>query len=156
MELVSAQLAQPNKEMWEWMMDGLKNQQNYFDQNVLRYPSTVYFVAGTKEKRIMYMPIQSVLMLESLAVDPKASNHEVAVALRTIFQNAQLLAQQAGIGEIYFLGTNERTNQFAERHGFQEVPWKAYKIPAKPVEEYYENLPVSNDRHPDGGDTPRG
>lgn len=134
MELISVKYApsteQEAKELIAWSVEGLANN-NYFDPNVLFYPATIKLCAGSDSKRVVYVPVQHVLMLESLAINPEASKTEVAVGLRVAVNACQLLAQQAGIGEIYFLGTNDQTNAFAQKHGFTEVPWKAYKMPAK-------------------------
>ena len=155
MDLVTAQFSPYTKEEEEWMLHGLKHHQNYFDPEVTRHKSTINIAAGTAKKRILYIPVQTVFMLESLASNPEATNFEIATGYRTVIQAVQTLAQERHIGEIYFCGTNEKTNTFAQKHGFTPVSWVVYKLPAK-NEVPIENIQNSSDRHPDGEDPSRG
>lgn len=143
MELISAKLAPANKipEIFDWATRNLD--ENKFDPGVLNYPTTMVLQVGSKDKTILYMPVQTALMLESLAINPEATKHEIAVALRTVITSLILMAQKAGIGEMYFLGTSERTNEFARKHGLEELPYKAFRT--KTFDEaQIESIPQSN------------
>lgn len=110
METITANLSPATPEMCEWMEKGTDN---YFDPEVLQYPTTKLIAAKSKSKTIMYMPFQMAAVLESLAINPNATKHEIAVALRTIITSLSLLLQTNGVGEMYFLGSNKDTNEFA-------------------------------------------
>lgn len=139
MELITPNISPVTEDMLKWAVEGQKNN-NYFDPNVLRYGATFTLVARSKSKDVLYIPIQTVFMLESLAINPDATKHEVAVALREVLVSLGLLAQRSGIGEIYFLGTNDDTNAFALKHGLEELPWRAFRMKSF-IERSNENIP---------------
>lgn len=105
----------------------LQTPNNLFDPAVLSYPMTSTFLAHNG-KSIVYMPVQIVPMLESLAINPEAAKHEVAVGLKEIMEAVELLSHQQGYGEIYFICKDESTSAFAMKHGFEELPWKTYRF----------------------------
>lgn len=123
--------------MEEWIAKG---EDNYFDPAVMSYPVTTPLALRSKSKTIMYVPVQKVFMMESLAINPEATNHEIAVALRELIVTVAYQSQQLGQGELYFMGTNEKTNEFALKHGLEELPWKAYRMRAFEVGDINENL----------------
>lgn len=139
MKMIWVRLARPDdiSQLNEWIQNG---DRNYFDPDCMTYATTTMLLAHN-DKSVVAMPVQTVLMLESLAVNPAATNHEVAVGLREIVSNLVLQAQQRGIGELYFLGTNEDTNQFAKRHEFTELPWKVHRLKIPRLGENNENIP---------------
>lgn len=102
--------------------------ENYLDIDVLGYPTTKVLKGVSKNKNVLFMPIQLAYILESLALNPGATKHEITVALRQIVSQLRFNAKEAGIGEIYFLGSNEHTNEFASKHDFIELPWKVYRM----------------------------
>ena len=81
------------------------------------------------------MPVQepvfgekSPMLLESLAIRPGATNKEVSLALKELIQACVTLGHMKNTGEIYFLGTNEETNKFAENTIFEKLPWPVYRL----------------------------
>lgn len=114
------------------------NKGNEFDPEVVTYPDTFTLCAFDAVKgAIAYMPVQQPmltepLMLESLAVNPEATDKEIAYALKELVQACVTIGFMKGTGEIYFLGTNEVTNRFAERHKvFERLDWPVYRLRMK-------------------------
>ena len=88
---------------------------NLFDADILHYTRSIRFLATPHA----YMPVQTVSMLESLAVDPAASELEVAKSIAELVKYAVRNAIEAGENEVYFICRDERVNSFAIRHGFE-------------------------------------
>lgn len=93
---------------------------NLFDPEVLLYKSTATLVAEN-EKVVLYAPLQTVVILESLAPNPEASELDVAVALRKVVDGVSLLSRLNGLSEVYFLSKDETVNRLAEHHGFERL-----------------------------------
>lgn len=126
MELITAQITPITPEMVQWAING---DRNAFDPTILTYPSLGVLKLGTRTgKTVMYLPAQTVIMLESLAINPEATDREIAVGLLTAFNALLVQAQGKGIGEVYFLGSNELTNKFAERHGMEKLDFPIFRM----------------------------
>lgn len=112
-----------------------------FDPAPASYPSTITWAAYTKGKVISYMPIQTPfvleesLMLESVGVNPDATLLEKATALAQLTENAITQAHSRGIGEIYFLGSDDATEHFAKHRVFEELPYKIYRLRIRDTEQ---------------------
>lgn len=103
-------------------LDG-KRDINLIDSTVLAYPATVVLVAESDNPKL-YMPVQTVFMLDSLGPTPEATDRDIASALKGMVNVLAWEARKAGHGEIYMPCSHERTSQFAERHGFER-----YNVP---------------------------
>lgn len=119
------------KQMLAWLV---KTKDNGFDASVLAYPGTFTICAYNKERNVLYMPVQQPFMLESLGINPDASAEESAFAIAEATREVIMQAHIKGVGEIYFLGSNEKTNAFATKHGFEEVPFKVYRMKLQDLE----------------------
>jgi hypothetical protein len=117
----------------------LETKQNLFDPDVVRYPSTVVWMAFNKKGPVAFLPIQRPLLLDALAINPDADAAEVGTALKELTQNAVTQAHALGAGEIYFLCKDESTMEFAKRHAYEEMPWKLFRIKLKNLEPAHEN-----------------
>jgi len=115
---------------------------NLFDQEILTYPSTGCLVAHANGEPIVFMPIQYVPMLESLAINPNSSVKDVATSLWQLVAAVQLECQRKGMGEIYFLCKEESTIQFAQKNGFNEIPWKLFRMKLSDMERVQENVNI--------------
>ncbi len=100
---------------------------NLYDPDVPKYPSSFTLAAATKDKVIMYLPIQHPIMLESLAINPEATRLETGLALKELTKAAFFQAVVRKCGEMYFVCRDEATAEFAVRHGYEELPWKLYR-----------------------------
>jgi hypothetical protein len=103
---------------------------NLFDPAVMDYPTTRTLVAHNGEP-LLYMPVQQVLMMESLAPKPGLTPIEEGLALREITKAVALLGSQASIRESYFLCKDERVVKFGAAHGYELLPWKTMRMRLK-------------------------
>lgn len=94
---------------------------NIFDMDIVNYPSLQVLCAHNSEP-LLYMPLQLVVMLESLAPKPGITPREEALALRELAHAVVLLAKQHKVSEVYFLCKDQRVVDFATAHGFQQMP----------------------------------
>lgn len=107
---------------------------NEFDPETVTYPDSFTLCAFDAGGPVAFMPIQQPmvsepLMLESLAVNPEASDSKIAVALKELVQACVTIGFMKGTGELYFLGSNEATNRFAEHHKvFERLDWPVYRL----------------------------
>jgi hypothetical protein len=92
--------------------------QNLFDVDILQYSHDIRFLTATRAGTpLVHMPIQTVSMLESLAVSPDASEGEIAVAVRELVH----AAVANGANEVYWICKDENVNRLAERHGCERM-----------------------------------
>jgi hypothetical protein len=97
------------------------------DQRVLMYPTTKVLCVYDHQP-VAYLPTQSVRMLESTAIGERVTEMESAAALRDLVKGAELVAESEGVRELYFLGTDERLNKVAVKHGFEQLPWPVLRM----------------------------
>lgn len=95
--------------------------QNLFDADLLQYSRNVAFMCAANGDPILYMPVQSVFMLESLAVKPGATPLEIAKSIGVLIQTIIYKAEEKEFNEIYFLCRNETVNAYASRHGWETM-----------------------------------
>ena len=115
---VERMAAEDAPQMAEWMEK--LAQRNNIDPDIFNYPCTVVLKASNG-KPVMYMPFQTVFVLESLAINPEATNAENAIALKELLSIVEWEGRKAGHGELYFLCADEQTKAFAEHHGLEKV-----------------------------------
>lgn len=111
------------------------NKGNEFDPEVVTFPDSFTLCAFDAVRGpIAFMPVQQPmfsepLVLESLATNPDATEKEIAVAIKELVQACVTIGFMKGTGEIYFLGSNEATNRFAEKHKvFERLDWPVYRL----------------------------
>lgn len=107
---------------WVWKARDI----NCFDPDVLSYPRAVMYTADDQGGPLLYLPVQPVLMCESLAPRPGASAKQIALALFKIGEMLNETSQITGIQEQYFLCKHDQTADFIKKHGFEEM--KDYRI----------------------------
>jgi hypothetical protein len=108
---------------------------NLFDPSAASYPTSFTLAAYNKEKTILFAPIQTPFMMESLAIDKdNTSELEVANALKTVVQTLVTQASIKGVGEIYFCCKDETTKAFAERQCFERMPFQFYRLKISDLE----------------------
>jgi len=110
----------------KWLVEGTKD--NLFDPAVFTYKGTTAWCAYNKSGPLVFMPAQRPFMMESLAINPDASEIDIAVALRELFHTIVSEAHKASEGEIYFGCQDEATIAFATKHEFKEVPFKMFRV----------------------------
>jgi N-acetylglutamate synthase-like GNAT family acetyltransferase len=95
--------------------------QNLFDADLLQYQRNVAFMCAANGEPLLFMPVQSVFMLESLAVKPGATPLEVAKSIGVLIQTIVYKAAEQEFNEIYFLSHDETINAYASRHGWETL-----------------------------------
>ena len=116
---------------WNW---AVKNPVNGFDPGVVGYPTSFVLCAYDETGPLAYMPVQQPLMMESLAPRPGLSKLQTAAVLKAITQAVVTQSYVKGAGEIYFLGTDPPTDEFATGRIFEELPYKVYRVKIKTLE----------------------
>jgi hypothetical protein len=112
----------------EQIVDWLNaNPANEFDPGILKYP-TLQVLCSYNSEPVAYLPTQHALFLESVAMNPEASEADQPQALRDLVKGAELLASKDGVKEIYFLATDPKVLKIAVDHGFQQLPWPLLRL----------------------------
>ncbi len=96
---------------------------NLIDPDVLTYPATTVLCAYDTEsgKPLLFVPIQSVFMVESLAPSPEITELEMAKSLEKLIDVLVWESRNGGRGEIYYPCADETVIAIGERHGFKRV-----------------------------------
>jgi hypothetical protein len=94
---------------------------NCFDPDILTYPKATLLCADDDVGPFAYLPMQSVLMLESLAVMAGTSPRKMALGLARFGQAIEEIARETGHREIYFLAKDDDVADLCANHGFEEL-----------------------------------
>src|SRR5690242_13566518 len=119
------------KMLLDW---SLENPGNGFDPEVPMYPTTVTWCGFDKDGQVAFLPVQLAYVMESFAPRPGLSPRRQAEALKEFTQNLITQAHLNGVRELYFLGSNPETNEYAENYIFEEVPYKVYRAKLRNLE----------------------
>jgi hypothetical protein len=103
----------------EWLY--LNRELNRFDPDIFTYGSTRVIAVAEDDDPVMFVPYQIVILMESVAPNPRASPMKRALALKQFQAYLIDLAAASGIGEIYFVATDKDMESIAKRHGYEEV-----------------------------------
>ena len=125
MEQLKLKLASPEeaKEIGDWLKLTPE-----FDAGILKYPTFRIITSYGSKGNVAHLPSQQVLMLESVASRPEASDTYKAQALRDLVKASQLLASSFGLKEILFFATDESVLNIAKENGFELVPWPVLRM----------------------------
>lgn len=100
----------------EWVY-AMKDKNN-FDPAVMWYERTIMCRAQAGEEPIAYLPLQPVLMYESLAPKPGATSRQIAMALWKIGEVVDDAARATGFHEAFFITSDEREATVCSLHGW--------------------------------------
>lgn len=114
------------------------------DAEVLAYPATVILVAEDGKDKI-YLPVQTCFFMETLGYQD-ANDTALALAMKQFTSILVWEMGEKGTGEMYFLGNNEKTNAFALNNGFEEVPYKVFRLKRQRPQ----SLAISEGSHNEG------
>lgn len=117
-----------SQQFFDWAQENPKNE---FDSEVPKFPSSRTWCAYDSDGPLVYQTVQQPLMLESLATRPGATPLQVASSMKELTQNAVTQAHIAGVGEIYFLGSDSATDEFAANKIFERVNFPVYRVKIK-------------------------
>ena len=104
---------------------------NEFDPEVAKFPSSVTWAAYDQDGPVAFQTIQRPLVLESLAPRPGLSKLQTAQVLKEFTQNAVSQAHLQGAGEIWFLGSDVPTDEFAQNWIFEKVEMPLFRVKIK-------------------------
>jgi hypothetical protein len=96
------------------------------DKRIFTYPSTYTWAAFNDSGVIAFLPVQVTFTMEAMAFHPLSTDPQRALSMKELTHNLITQAYLRGIGEIYFLGTDPTTNDFAERQGFKRIQCPVY------------------------------
>src|SRR6267142_368965 len=118
MEQLKLRVACPEnaKEIGDWLS---KTKNNFFDPDILKYPTFRAICSYNGKGNVAYLPSQQVLMLESVALNPSASLLDGGQAFRDLVKGQELLASSFALREIYFIATDAAVKRVAEDHGLE-------------------------------------
>lgn len=103
----------------EWLR--ANQDKNSFDEGVLAYPCTELWAAKNNGTTHAYLPVQQVVVLESLGTNPNSKPIEIASSLLKFVEGASLIAHRAGMRELMFLVSDDLTAKASEALGFEEL-----------------------------------
>ena len=109
-----------------------------FNPEVIQFPETYVLCAFDRGKILGFMPVQSLSyvssqVLDSLVMNPEATNLEIAGAMRELVKHAITIGYMKNCDQIYFIGDHPETNSIAERI-FEKVEFPVYRLKLKDLE----------------------
>lgn len=99
----------------------LNTPQNCYDPSILSYQRATLLAADDPDGPFAFLPMQMVLMLESLAVMAGTSPRKMALALANFGKAIDEIAQGVGVNEVYFLCRDNDVADMCANHGFEEL-----------------------------------
>ncbi len=105
--------------------------------DILKFPDT-YILCAFKDKILGFMPIQALSfsssqVLDSLVMNPEATDLEIAGAMREFVKHAITIGYLKDCDQIFFIGDHPETNAIAERI-FQKVEYPVYRLNLRDLE----------------------
>lgn len=122
--------ADPYPEARRWLEANAER--NGFDPEVLGYPCTMVLRVEDAKGVLGYMPVQSAMFVESVALRANLSKVEGAQAMLNLGAAAERLAIDFGIRESYSLVTDEVTARAAIAVGYEVLPWQVIRKRLRP------------------------
>jgi hypothetical protein len=92
-----------------------------FDYDTLSYPRSCMTRAQAGDETLMLIPLQPVLMFESMVHKPGMSDRETALCMARIGEVVEQAAVDTGHKESYFLTNDAREAETCSRHGWTKV-----------------------------------
>lgn len=103
------------------------------DLDIFKHDSTFILKAFGKSGVRGYSPIAQPLMIEHLIFRPGLSQSETANTIWLLAEHTIEEAYRRDVGDVYFLGHDPSTCEYAERHGFKDIalldpPLRCYRM----------------------------
>lgn len=114
----------------EWL--NANRDRNSFDEDVLMYPASELWSGIKDGKACGYIPVQTVLVMESIGFNPESTIPEKASTMFEFAQAALFLAQREGMREVMFLVSDEVTAEASKVLGFEELNCRVMRRKIKP------------------------
>lgn len=115
---ISAMSDTDRQDFMQWVWE---TQQNLFDPDVIGYPRTIMSRAKNEDGNLLFIPIQFVLMYDSIAHKPDLTHRQEALCLLKIGEQVDEAARLLGINELYFFCADDRVADACAKHGFEEL-----------------------------------
>lgn len=106
------------QEFTDWVQ---KTPLNMFDPDVIGYPCAMMLKAFDENGALLYIPLQSVLMYDSIAAKPGITPKQEALSMWRIGELVDSIQKDLGYGESYFVCRDDRVADICLRHGFEEI-----------------------------------
>lgn len=108
-----------------------------YNPEILAFQDT-YVLCAFKDKILGFMPVQALCfsssqVLDSLVMNPEATDLEIASAMRELVKHAITIGYLKECDSIFFIGDHPETNSIAERI-FKKVNYPVYKLELKDLE----------------------
>lgn len=123
--------AEDNVNFVKW---SLETKNNLFDPRIGLSPGTRTFCAYDKSGPIVFAPVQTPMFVEAIGLNPDVSKSKATLALDALLQFLVTQAHATGTAEIYFYSDEPSLQNIAEKSGFEEVPYKLYRLKVKDTE----------------------
>jgi hypothetical protein len=120
------------KEFIKWVWNG--REKNGFDMKVMSYPRTIMCSAKDDTGALMYIPLQPVLMYESIASKPEITERQTALSLWRIGELMEQVMHDTGHCEAYFLVKDGDVADICAAHGWEEIDPKKYRMLRRKIE----------------------
>jgi hypothetical protein len=91
------------------------------------YPESRIIVAEDGTKPVLFMPVQSCYFMGSLGYK-EVNRLQLASAMRQITATLVWESRAAGRGEIFFIGGNEESDNFAAANDYELVKEPVYRL----------------------------
>ena len=114
------------RQVGEWTH--ANREKNHYDPEIFKYESTRVLAVDKSREPILYLPYQLVILAEALAPKPGLSPGDTAAGIKEALHEIVRVAMQSKIGEVYFLGGDVETAEFAKAHGFEELHLKVMRL----------------------------
>ena len=120
--MITVRLSKPeeSKSIVEWM-----DEQDPYSKDCFG-PNTVTLAAENGTLR-MAMPIQAVLMIQSMPRNPKNRHRDTVVSLVELLKGVVSIAKAGNVKDIYFVATTKGIEEQAEHFGFERVNFPVYR-----------------------------
>jgi hypothetical protein len=104
------------------------NRNPAWDKSILKYPTSFALVAFNKDGTLGFLPVQQAMVMEAMGFHPLATDPQKALVMKELTHALITRCYASGMGEIYFLGSDAATNEFAEHQGFTRMEWPVYRV----------------------------
>lgn len=99
-----------------------------WDSRIINYPSSFALAAFNNSGTLGFLPVQRPLVMEAMGFHPLTTDTQKALVMKELTHGLILQAYALGAGEIYFMGSDNGTNDFAERQGFKKIDMPMYRV----------------------------
>ena len=99
-----------------------------WDAKILNYGSSFALAAYNNSGTLGFLPVQRPLVMEAMGFHPLTTDPQKALVMKELTHALILQAYGYGAGEIYFMGSDSGTNDFAQRQGFTRLDVPMYRV----------------------------